>query len=178
MLNTTSPLQDFHLKILHSSLMPSQQMTQILNLSVCHQRLIDHLQLSIDNMCPCCECVSHNLMCCVSKESDKCLKCVCSTCCKCDLMISEAKWVHVDCEVTCLWIKLQETLSKVNCLYKQYDLIQSYKSDIICCEFQKIEKLEADKAARASETSTVSSLDKFLLNILSNQVKIPANFNS
>ena len=45
-------------------------------------------------------------------------------------------------------------------------------------EFQNIEKLEADKAVRASETSTVSSLNEFLLNISFNQVEVPVNFDS
>ena len=106
MLNTTSPLQDFHLKISHSSLMPPQYMTSNLNSSVHCQRLINHLQLGVDNMCPCCKCVSHNLMCHVNKESDKCLKCMHSTHHNCDLMISEAEWVCVNHEATYLWIKL------------------------------------------------------------------------
>ena len=45
-------------------------------------------------------------------------------------------------------------------------------------EFQNIKKLEANKAVRASEISTVSSLNEFLLNISSNQVEVPVNFNS
>ena len=44
-------------------------------------------------------------------------------------------------------------------------------------EFQNIEELKADEAARASETSTVPSLNKFLLNISSDQVKVPVNFD-
>ena len=76
MLNTISSLQDFCLKISCSSLMSSQHMTQILNLFIYCQRLINHLQLSINNMHSCCECVSDNLMCHVDKEFNKCLKCV------------------------------------------------------------------------------------------------------
>ena len=49
---------------------------------------------------------------------------------------------------------------------------------MICHKFQNIKKLEADEAAKASETSTVPSLNKFLLNVLSNQVEIPVNFDS
>ena len=45
-------------------------------------------------------------------------------------------------------------------------------------EFQNIKKLKTDEVTRALETSTVSSLNKFLLNILSDQVKISANFDS
>ena len=177
-LNTTPPLQGFYLETSRALLMPSQCMTWISNLSVCHQRLVDHLQLSANNMHPCHECVLRYLMCCISKESNKCLKCVCSTHHKCDLVISEAEWVCVNYEATHLWTKLQETLLKINHLHKQYNLIQSHKSDMIYYEFQNIKKLKTDEAMRASETSTVSSLNKFLLNISSNQVKIPANFDS
>ena len=35
-------------------------------------------------------------------------------------------------------------------------------------EFQNIKELETNEAARASETSIVSSLNEFLLNVLSN----------
>ena len=129
-------------------------------------------------MCSCCEYVSHNLVCHVDKESDKCLECVCSTCYKCDLVILEAKWVRVNYEVTHLWTKLQEILLKVDCLCKQYNLIQSCKSDMIYYKFQNIEELKADEAARASEASTVLSLNEFLLNILSDQVEILVNFDS
>ena len=44
-------------------------------------------------------------------------------------------------------------------------------------EFQNIKKLETNKAVRASETSIVSSLNKFLLNVSFNQVEIFVNFN-
>ena len=49
---------------------------------------------------------------------------------------------------------------------------------MIWCEFQNIEKLEVDKAHKASKTATVSSLNEFLLNILSDQMKILMNFDS
>ena len=49
---------------------------------------------------------------------------------------------------------------------------------MIHCEFQNIEELEADKVTRASETSTVSFLNKFLLNVSSDQVEVSFNFNS
>ena len=48
---------------------------------------------------------------------------------------------------------------------------------MICHKFQNIEKLKTDKAARASETFTVSLLNKFLLNISSDQVEISVNFD-
>ena len=49
---------------------------------------------------------------------------------------------------------------------------------MIQCKFQNIEKLEADKAHKASKTVTVSFLNEFLLNILSDQMKILMNLNS
>ena len=49
---------------------------------------------------------------------------------------------------------------------------------MICHEFKNIEKLETNKVTRASETSTVSSLNKFLLNVLSDQVETPTDFVS
>ena len=48
---------------------------------------------------------------------------------------------------------------------------------MICCEFQNIKKLEANKATRASEASNVPSLNKFLLNFSSDQVKISTEFS-
>ena len=91
MLNTTSSLQGFYLETLCFLLMSLQCMTQIFNLSVCYWRLINHLQLSVDNLCSYYECVLYNLMCCVDKESDKCLKCVQATHHKCDLVISKVR---------------------------------------------------------------------------------------
>ena len=44
-------------------------------------------------------------------------------------------------------------------------------------EFQNIEKLEADEAKQASEAAVVPSLNNFLLNVLSDQVKILIEFN-
>ena len=41
-----------------------------------------------------------------------------------------------------------------------------------------IKELKVDKAHETSEAATVSFLNKFLLNILSDQVKISVNFNS
>ena len=45
-------------------------------------------------------------------------------------------------------------------------------------KFQNIEELEADKAWKASETAIVSSLNDFLLNVLSNQVEVLVKFDS
>ena len=49
---------------------------------------------------------------------------------------------------------------------------------MIQSEFQNNKELEADKACKTSETADVSSLNKFLFNILSDQVKISVDFNS
>ena len=48
---------------------------------------------------------------------------------------------------------------------------------MIQCKFQNIEKLEADKAHKAFKTAIMSSLNKFLLNILFNQIKILINLD-
>ena len=45
-------------------------------------------------------------------------------------------------------------------------------------KFQNIKELEADKAQKASETATVSSLNNFLLNVLSDQIKVSMKFDS
>ena len=44
-------------------------------------------------------------------------------------------------------------------------------------EFQNIEELETNEAHRASEAAVMSSLNKFLLNMLFNQVKVPVDFD-
>ena len=49
---------------------------------------------------------------------------------------------------------------------------------MIHCEFQNIKKLEVNKVTRASETFNVPSLNEFLLNVSSDQVKISADFDS
>ena len=49
---------------------------------------------------------------------------------------------------------------------------------MIHCEFQNIEELEANEAYEASEAVAMPSLNKFLLNMLSDQVKMPMVFNS
>ena len=48
---------------------------------------------------------------------------------------------------------------------------------MIQCEFQNIKELEANEACETSETAVVPFLNEFLLNILSDQVKIPVNFD-
>ena len=45
-------------------------------------------------------------------------------------------------------------------------------------KFQNIEELEADKVQKASETAIMSSLDDFLLNVLSDQIEVLMKFNS
>ena len=48
---------------------------------------------------------------------------------------------------------------------------------MIQCEFQNIEELKTNEACETSETAIVSSLNKFFLNMLSDQVKASDNFN-
>ena len=45
-------------------------------------------------------------------------------------------------------------------------------------EFQNIEELKVNKAQKASETAIMSSLNNFLLNMLSDQVEVLMKFNS
>ena len=49
---------------------------------------------------------------------------------------------------------------------------------MIQCDFQKIKELKINEAHKTSETADVSSLNEFLLNVLSDQIKISVNFNS
>ena len=44
-------------------------------------------------------------------------------------------------------------------------------------ELQNIKELKTDKACEASEATAVSFLNKFLLNVLFNQVKISVDFD-
>ena len=48
---------------------------------------------------------------------------------------------------------------------------------MIQCEFQNIKELETDKAHKISETAAMSSLNKFLLNVLSDQIKVSVDFD-
>ena len=48
---------------------------------------------------------------------------------------------------------------------------------MIWCEFQNIEELKVNEACEASEATIVPSLDEFLLNVLSDQVKVSVDFD-
>ena len=48
---------------------------------------------------------------------------------------------------------------------------------MIWCEFQNIEELKADEAHEASEVTVVPSLNEFLLNVSSDQVEVPVDFD-
>ena len=49
---------------------------------------------------------------------------------------------------------------------------------MIHCEFQNIKELETNEACETSEATVMSYLNEFLLNISSDQIKIPVKFNS
>ena len=49
---------------------------------------------------------------------------------------------------------------------------------MIQCEFQNIKELKTDEAHKTSEAAAVSSLNEFLLNVLSDQVEVLSDFNS
>ena len=48
---------------------------------------------------------------------------------------------------------------------------------MIQCEFQNIKELKVNKAHETSETAVVSFLNKFLLNMLFNQIKVSVDFD-
>ena len=48
---------------------------------------------------------------------------------------------------------------------------------MIQCKFQNIEELKADKACEASEAAVMPFLNKFLLNVSSDQVEVPVDFD-
>ena len=71
----------------------------------------------------------------------------------------------------------QEEMTCLSCLQKQQDLIESHWEEMIQCEFQNIEELEANEAHKASEAAVVPFLNEFLLNVLSDQVEVPVDFD-
>ena len=48
---------------------------------------------------------------------------------------------------------------------------------MIQCDLQNIEDLETNKAHETSEAAAMSFLNKFLLNMLFNQIKVLMNFD-
>ena len=132
----------------------------------------------------CKECVLWSLSCCVGSESFKCSECMLHTSHKCNLMISEAEWAQVQCEQVCHWVKIQlavnwaqEEMTCLSRLQKQQDLIKSCWEEMIQCEFQNIEELKVSEAHEASEAAVVPFLNKFLLNMSFNQIKISVDFD-
>ena len=49
---------------------------------------------------------------------------------------------------------------------------------MIYCEFQNIKELETNEACETSEATVMSSLNEFLLDVSSDQMKISVNFDS
>ena len=129
-------------------------------------------------MCSCKECMTHSVICCIEPESFKCAEYLSHTFWKCNLVISETEWAHIQRDYLCLYIKIQKTLTCLIHLQKQQNLIEICWEEMIWYEFQNIKKLEADEACEASKTAIISSLNKFLLNILFNQMKVLMNLNS
>ena len=148
------------------------------NSSVCHHSLTTKLDCENSTMCSCKKCVSHGLTCCVNKNFSKCNKCTCTSFWKCDLVLSETEWIKVQHEQLHLCQKVHETTAWLVCLQKQSDLIESCWEEMIWQKLQNIEELETDEAREASETAIVSSLNDFLLNMLSDQIKVLLKFDS
>ena len=63
---------------------------------------------------------------CVRSESFKCAECLLHTSQKCNLVISETEWVHVQRNYLCLCTKIQKTLTYLVHLQKQQNLIKTY----------------------------------------------------
>ena len=71
----------------------------------------------------------------------------------------------------------QEEMTQLSRLQKQQDLIESYWEEMIQWEFQNIKELETDKAHEASKAAVVPSLNEFSLNMLSDQIEVPVDFD-
>ena len=76
-------------------------------------------------MCSCKECVTYSVICHVESESFKCAECLSHTFWKCNLVISETEWAHVQRNHLCLHIKIQKTLTYLIHLQKQQNLIKT-----------------------------------------------------
>ena len=157
--------------------MPSYYTKLFTNSSICHCCLVDNLDKGNLNMHLCKECVSQDVACLMGKDTGKCNKCTCFSLRKCNLVLSEAKWVKVKWEHLHLWQEVQEMTAQLICLQKQQDLMKFCWEEMICWKLQNIEELEANEAQKASETAAEPFLNEFLLNMSSNQVGLSDCFN-
>ena len=55
--------------------------------------------------------------------------------------------------------------------------MKSHWEEIIWHELQNIKELKANKACETSEAAEVPSLNKFILNVLSDQIEVFVNFD-
>ena len=127
-------------------------------------------------MQPCKCCVSGHKECQVGKDSDKCVSCVESGH-QCNLVISHTEWDCVQQEQNCIHSELQTALTKTVWLQQQQELIESHWEEMIWQKFQNIKELEVNKSQKTSETAIMSSLNNFLLNVLSDQIEVLMKFN-
>ena len=158
--------------------MSNQYEKKLISFTVCCHKLVSSLILFIKTMQLCKECVSWFLSYCVRSESFKCSECAAHTSWKCDLMILKVKWVKVQCECTHLCTELYEVIACVSWLQWQSDLIESHWDEMIQCEFQNIKELKVSEVCETSETAVMSFLNKFLLNMSSDQIEVSVNFDS
>ena len=158
--------------------MPNQHIRKSTSFTVHHYKLVSSLTLLFKTMQLCKKCVSQSLSCCVRSESFKYSECAAHTFWKCDLVISEVKWVEIQHEHTHLYTELCEVIVCVSWLQQQSDLMKSCWDEMIWCEFQNIEELKINEAYEASKAAVVLSLNEFLLNMSSDQVEVPVNFDS
>ena len=120
----------------------------------------------------CKNCSDRSIECRVGRGSERCLECV-RLGRKCDLSISDAEWERVRKERARLSAELQETYAKAARLQKQQELVESRWEEMVRREFQNIEELEEDERRQAAE----SSIDNLLLNVGSEQLEVPPDFD-
>ena len=147
--------------------MSSCHISLFVNSSVCYCSLTTKLDYRDSIMCSCKKCISHDLTCHVSKNSSKCNECTHASFWKCNLVLSETEWVKVQHKWLHLYQKICEMMTQLIYLQKQSDLIKSCWEEIIWWKLQNIEKLKITETKKTSEIAAVSSLNNFLLNMLS-----------
>ena len=148
------------------------------NSSVCCCSLTTKLDCEDLIMHSCKKCVFCNLTCHVNKDFSKCNECTHVSSQKCDLILSETEWAKVQHKQLHLHQKVHKTTAQLIHLQKQSDLMKSYWEEMIWWKLQNIEELKADEAREAFKTAIMSSLDNFLLNVSSDQIKVSIEFNS
>ncbi len=156
-----------------------------------HRKLLIHLRDKVVSMMRACkQCKDSKTFCEMRKDFDKCVSCVHFDR-KCDLIIFEIEWSHVqkkrtrlrDCmrnaadavQKATAWV--QKSTAWLVQLQSQQNLIESRWKKMMHCEFQNVKKLEENehKQTKVAFQTVVYSL---LLNINSEQLMLPQNFDA